>query len=416
MPPLFRADHIGSYLRPQSLIEARKTRDPAKTYTADHNDAVSQAEVAAIKEVISEQISRGVYPLTNGEYPREIFYVGFFEKLGGMTTFPQLPVPEAFRSDFPTTTGLLKQFGIKHRAIVVATGRITFPEDDPPYLAEWLELRNLLPDQSYWSKAKLTIPAPSWQQIQVKPGTAYTDSSPYRSDEEYFHDLASCYTKTITTLYDNGCRIVQIDDPHLTYFCDEIFLAGCRKDGTDTDALLDLYIKVYHWIVSPIISDAKYEDLRIGLHLCRGNMSGSTHWVNGGYEKIARKLFNETKGIDTFYLEFDDEARDGGFEPLRFLPREEGKGKVVVLGLVSTKVAELEDKEKMAEKMRKAARVIAEAWGTDEETALKEALAVSPQCGFSSHSMYGGKGMTLETMWKKLALVKAIAEEVFPQA
>jgi len=247
--------------------------------------------------------------------------------------------------------------------------------------------------------------------IQLKPGTAYSADSGYKDDESYFRDLATCYTHTIETLYDHGCRFIQIDDPHLTYFCDTSFLAGCTKDKTDTDALLALYINVYAWILEPIIiqKPAKYADLRIGIHLCRGNMLGSTHWVSGSYEQIANKLFNDTKHIDTFYLEFDDESRAGGFKPLRYLPR----GKNVVLGLVSTKSAELEDTEVLRGKIHEAAKVVAQAWGSSEDVALREALAISPQCGFSSHSAKGGIGMTWDKQWEKLELLRDVAKEVW---
>ncbi|KAJ9650241.1 hypothetical protein H2198_010443 [Neophaeococcomyces mojaviensis] len=410
MPPAFRADHIGSLLRPQALLEARANTDFSKTYSTEVSERVTQAEVDAIKSALSEQITRNIYSLTNGEYPRAIFYSGLFESLDGMRT-STLPVPEAFRTDFPTTAGLLKQFGLKSRSVNIATGKLTLNERSPPYLSEWLQFRNLLPDESFWSRSKITLPAPSWQHIQLKPGTAWATGSGYSDDESYFRDLASCYTRTIEILYDHGCRFVQIDDPHLTYFCDVGFLNGCARDGTDTDTLLDLYIKVYSWIFQPIMSQrpTKYADLRIGMHLCRGNMAGSTHWVSGSYDKIAKKLFNDTEYIDTFYLEFDDESRVGGFEPLQYLP----KGKSVVLGLVSTKDAELEDKEILQKKIHKAAKVIAQAWNSSEEEALREALAISPQCGFSSHSVKGGVGMTWEKQWDKLELLRDVAREVW---
>ena len=412
MPPAFRADHIGSLLRPQTLLEARGNKEYNATYSSEARAKIEKAEVAAINLALDEQLKRNIRPLTNGEYPRAIFYSGLFENLNGMTTYDHLPVPEAFRTDFPTTTGLLKRFGLKTRSCIIATSQISFDASRPPYLAEWLQLRDLLPDQSYWSQAKITIPAPSWQHIQLKPGTAYTSESGYTDDESYFRDLASCYTQTIVTLYDHGCRFVQIDDPHLTYFSDQTFLAGCAKDDTDTDALLDLYIKVYSWIFEPIRADPKYADLRTGMHLCRGNMLGSTHWVSGSYEKIAEKLFSDAVGIDTFYLEFDDEKRAGGFEPLRFLPR----GKNVVLGLVSTKVAEMEDRAVLANKVKEAANIIAEAWNVSVEQACGEALAISPQCGFSSHSAKGGLGMTWDRQWKKLELLRDLARATWPRA
>lgn len=409
MPPAYRVDHIGSLLRPKALLDARNSKDYSATYTRNGPDTIKEAEINAIKLALDEQIKHGIRPLTNGEYPRPIFYSGLFENLRGMTTFDKLPVPEAFRTDFPTTTGLLKQFGLKTRSSVIATAKIGFDDTNPPYLTEWLQLRDLLPDKDYLSQCKITIPAPSWQHIQLKPGTAYTKDSGYTNDEAYFRDLAACFARVIETLYDNGCRFIQIDDPHLTYFCDANFLAGCAKDGTNTDELLDLYIKIYSWIFEPLKSGSKYADLRVGMHLCRGNMVGSTHWVSGGYEKIAKKLFNETSGIDTFYLEFDDVERSGGFEPLRFLPR----GKCVVLGIMSTKTAELEDKGQLVERARSAAKVVAQAWSVSEEVALQEALAISPQCGFSSHALKGGLGMTWDRQWGKMDLLQEVAQEVW---
>lgn len=399
MAPIFRADHVGSLLRPRSLLEARSGVSSASNmYSVDISTSIKEAENKAIREVVELQKSKGVRPITDGEYARHIYYGGLFEKLSGFEVKRELPIPDAFRTDFPTTTGLAKM-GATTRAVVVCTGKIEYKGS--PYLPEWLALRDTIP-ASEWKEAKLTIPTPNYQHIQLKPGTAYTAESGYGSDEEYFSDLAKCYAAELKTLYDAGLRNVQIDDPHLTYFCSSQFLDGCRKDGTDTDALLDLYIRTHNQLLAN-----KPADLHLGVHLCRGNMAGSTHWVSGSYETIADKLFNQTD-YQTYYLEFDNLERDGGFEPLRFLP----KGKNVVLGLVSTKTAELENPEDLKSQIREAARVVAEAQGVSEKEAL-DSLALSPQCGFSSSSLAGGKGMTMEKMWEKLELVKDVAHDVW---
>lgn len=399
MAPPFRADHIGSLLRPQSLLEARKClSSPSQMYSLDIPQSVKDAELEAIREVVQIQIDKGIRPITDGEYARHIYYGGFFEKLSGFEAKPDLPIPDAFRTDFPTTTGLAKM-GAKTRAAVVCTGKIEYKES--PYLSEWLELRNNLP-KDLWSQAKFTIPAPNYQHIQLKPGTAWTKESGYTSDQEYFDDLAKCYAAEFQTLYDAGLRNIQVDDPHLTYFCSSQFLEGCKKDGTDTDELLDLYTRTHNQLLAN-----KPADLHAGMHLCRGNMSGSTHWVSGSYEKIAYKLFNETD-YQTYYLEFDDLERAGGFEPLRFLP----KGKNVVLGLISTKTPELEDANVIKERVHAAAEVIASAQGVSKEEAIG-CLAISPQCGFSSSSLAGGIGMTTETMWQKLQLVRDVARDIW---
>ncbi|KAH9894720.1 UROD/MetE-like protein [Xylariomycetidae sp. FL2044] len=401
MAPPFRADQIGSLLRPESLLKARESlASPSQMYSLEISDAAKAAEKEAICDVVQTQIQRSIRPITDGEYPRHIYYAGFFEKLAGFEARPNLPIPDAFRTDFPTTTLLARNMGATTRAACVCTSKIAYERS--PYLDEWLTLRGNLREE-LWGEAKFTLPAPNYQHIQLRPGTAWTPESGYQSDEEYFVDLAACYAAEMRTLYEAGLRNIQIDDPHLTYFCSSMFLDGCARDGTDTDVLLDLYLKTHNRILA-----AKPAGLRVGMHLCRGNMSGSTHWVSGSYERIARKLFVETS-YDTYYLEFDDVERVGGFEPLRFLPG----GKNVVLGIVSTKTAELENIDTLEAKVREAAKIIAEAQGVSLEEAL-DCLAVSPQCGFSSSSLAGGKDMTMEIMWDKLDLVKKVAERVWP--
>lgn len=269
---------------------------------------------------------------------------------------------------------------------------------------EWKTLReSLTPD--HWWECKMTLPAPTYQHIQLKAGTAYTADSGYTSDEQYFEDLASAYRSEIKALYDEGLRNIQVDDPHLTYFCSSQFLEGCKKDGTDTEALLDLYLKAHNLILKDLP-----EDLHMGVHLCRGNMAHSTHWVSGSYEHVAEKLFNETN-YETYFLEFDDTERQGGFEPLRFLPR----GKNVILGLVSTKSPEIERHEDINLAVGKAVNVIAEAQGVEQVEAL-ECLGLSPQCGFSSSSLAGGAGVTMDIMWEKLLLVRDAARRLWHDA
>ncbi|KAI1119185.1 hypothetical protein F5Y14DRAFT_124685 [Nemania sp. NC0429] len=399
MAPPFRNDHIGSLLRPEALLEARRSlASPSQMYSLEIPASAKAAEREAIQRVVQLQIQKGIRPITDGEYARHIYYGGFFEKLGGFEARPALPIPDAFRTDFPTTTKLA-QMGATTRAAVVCTGKIAYEES--PYLSEWLSLRDNIP-RDLWGAAKITVPAPTYQHIQLKPGTAWTAESGYVSDEAYLDDVARCYAAELRTLYDAGVRNIQVDDPHLTYFASAAFLEGCRKDGVDAEMLLGLYARTHNRLLA-----GKPADLRVGVHLCRGNMAGSVNWVEGSYEAIARRLFDETD-YETYYLEFDDVERAGGFGPLRFLPR----GKNVVLGLVSTKRAEVEDPEAIKEKIYAAAKVIADAQGVSVAEAL-DCLAVSPQCGFSSSSLAGGTGVTEDIMWEKLELVKRIADEVW---
>ena len=399
MAPPFRADQIGSLLRPTALLDARASlSSPSQMYDVANDEKIKQAEKQAINWAVRQQLERGIRPICSGEYSRHIFYGGFFEKLEGMTAEPNLPIPDAFRTDFPTTTGLAKM-GAKTRAAVVCTGPIRWKES--AYLEEWEMLRSTLP-QEQWRDCKITMPAPSYQHIQLKPGTAFTEESGYSSDQQYFKDLGNAYAAEIKALYEAGVRNIQIDDPHLTYFCSSQFLGGCKADGVDADALLDLYLEAHNHFLRD-----KPTDLHMGMHLCRGNMSGSTHWVSGTYEQIAEKLFTKTE-YDTYYLEFDDTERVGGFEPLRFLPI----GKNVVLGLVSTKKAEMEDRQVLVAKVHEAAEIVAKGQGSSKDAALA-CLAISPQCGFSSSSLAGGKDMTMDRLWEKLELVRNVAQHVW---
>ncbi|CAK3857819.1 methionine synthase like [Lecanosticta acicola] len=405
MAPPYRMDQIGSLLRPAELLKARDTlSSPTRMYDVSRDPEIQRAERAAIEAVVGTQLRLSLRPIVSGEYCRHIFYGGFFETLSGMTPEPDLPIPEAFRSNFPTTTGLMRM-GATTRAAVVCTGPIAWRGS--AYLAEWEMLKAaVLGGGGRVEDLKITMPAPSYQHIQLKPGTAFTRESGYRTDAEYFEALGRAYTAEIQALYDAGCRNIQIDDPHLTYFCSSQFLGGCERDGVDAEELLDLYLASHnHFLEKKKNHPGK--DLHMGMHLCRGNMSGSTHWVSGSYDKIAEKLFTRTK-YSTYYLEFDDAERNGGFEPLRVLP----KGKNVVLGLVSTKKAELEDREGLKEKIYRAAEAVAKGQSVSKEEAL-DSLAVSPQCGFSSSSLAGGKDMTMERMWEKLVLVRDVARQIW---
>lgn len=244
--------------------------------------------------------------------------------------------------------------------------------------------------------------------MQLRPGGAYTAESGYGGDEAYFADLAAAYRAELQSLYDAGCRHVQVDDPNMTFFVMDSFLAGCRVDGVDPDALLAQYVGVHNACLA-----GRPADMHVGIHLCRGNMWSGV--VEGGigagsYERIAQRLL-EGLDYESFYLEYDDE-RSGDFEPLRFLPR----GKNVVLGLVSTKRVELERMEDLVEGVEKAARVIAKAQGRTVQEVMEDCLAVSPQCGFASQSQGGGRGMTEERQWEKLELVRDLARKLWKDA
>ncbi|KAJ5691781.1 hypothetical protein N7462_001204 [Penicillium macrosclerotiorum] len=232
-------------------------------------------------------------------------------------------------------------------------------------------------------------------------GSAY-HSSIYSSDQEYFKDLAIAYIAEFRILYDAGLRSIQIDDPCLLFFVTDEFRSGCEMDGVDPDELIDQYISAHNQCLV-----GKPADLHVGLHLCRGNMAGSTHIMTGSYERIAKKMFSELN-YDTYYLEYDT-ARAGDFEPLRHLPI----GKNIILGVVSTKSPEMEDIDELVNRVYSAAEVIARGQGRTVSEVVESSLGVSPQCGFASMSLGGGRGMTMDVMWEKLLLVKNLAARIW---
>ncbi|KAJ4388651.1 hypothetical protein N0V93_006110 [Gnomoniopsis smithogilvyi] len=407
MPPVFRADQVGSLLRPPPLLDLRSKHDITASYdSVTSNPEVEQATKDAVASVVQRQIASSIYPITTGELERSIFYGGFFETLSGFTTLPALPIPSAFRTAFPSVARL-QAAGVPTRPGVVATGKITWTK--PGYGDSWDLLKTLVQGGEVdLAKCKITIPSPTYQHMQLRPGTAFTAESGYVSDEAYFSDLAAAYRAELRSLYDAGCRNVQIDDPNMTFFVMDSFLDGCRADGVDPDELLDQYVGVHNDCIADLP-----DDMHIGIHLCRGNMWSGV--VEGGigagsYERIAERMF---KGLnyESFYLEYDDE-RSGAFEPLRFLP----KDKYVVLGLVSTKRTELERMEDLVRRVGEASKVIAKAQGRAVSDVMEECLAVSPQCGFASQSQGGGRGMTQARQWEKLELVRDLARKLWKDA
>ncbi|KAJ5771050.1 uncharacterized protein N7511_003101 [Penicillium nucicola] len=396
MAPPFHAEQIGSLMRPEELLNARLAAGATASYS-ETSEELHRATEVAIAQAVTKQIELGIRPITSGEYGRDKFYSGFFEKLAGMQVVKDIPVANGLRTGFPTVKALQK-LGITTRDSVVAVDKISHTES--AYLSEWKALSALLPP-ARWRECKLTMPPITHLHMQMAVGTAYSASA-YTSDEEYFRDLAAAYEVEWRILYDAGLRSIQIDDPNLLFFVCEEFRSGCEADGIDPDALLDQYIWAHNLCLA-----SKPKDLHVGIHLCRGNMAGSTHIMSGSYERIAEKMFSQLN-YDTYYLEYDTE-RAGDFEPLRHLP----VGKNVVLGVVSTKSPELEDVEEMTARVYAAAEIIARGQCRTVADVLDSSMGVSPQCGFASMSKGGGQGMTEDLMWKKLVLVKELAHRVW---
>ncbi|KAI5856201.1 5-methyltetrahydropteroyltriglutamate-homocysteine methyltransferase [Durotheca rogersii] len=392
--PPFRAEHLGSLLRPAALSEKRVELDNVKAVDIVKNDELRAIEDKAIDDIIKLQLDLGYHAITDGEYRRHQFWGTFFPNLEG---FEEIMNPEwdIFRMYVPDTAAFTES-GHKPGETIVCTGKIKHVGSS--YLSDWNYLKKLVPADKV-RELKLTLAAPEWYHLRYKKGRAYPKEV-YATDAEYFADIAAAYRTELQILYDNGCRNVTIDDPNLAYFCDEKMIAGFKADGEDADALLDSYIKLYNDCVK-----ARPSDMHLGIHLCRGNFAYSKHFSEGGYDRIALKLFNEI-AADTYFLEYDTE-RAGTFEPLKELPAH----KNVVLGVITSKFPELEDLNEMRNRVFQAADIIAKGAGQTREEALGR-ICVSPQCGFASHHL--GNAVTREDMIAKLKLVRELADSIWP--
>lgn len=283
-------------------------------------------------------------------------------------------------------------------AVTVATGKVSHTGTSS-YLPEFEYIKTLVPEEQ-WGDIKLTLASPSWYHFRYGPNKAYTRGV-YANDNEYFADIAKAYQVELKILYDAGLRNAQVDDPNLAYFCSEAMLEGWKNDTENfqtAEEQFDAYMRFYNACFQ------RPKDMHLGIHLCRGNYMGSRHFSEGAYDHIAAKMFNQLD-VDTFYLEYDT-PRAGGFEPLKDLPLE----KNVVLGVVTSKFPQLEDKQEMVDRVYKAADYVAEGSKQSRTEALKR-LSVSPQCGFASHAE--GNALEREDMRQKLLLVRSIADEIW---
>ncbi|KAF7338894.1 Methionine vitamin-b12 [Mycena sanguinolenta] len=310
-------------------------------------------------DAVKKQLELSIRPITSGEYDRTIFYSGFFEKLEGMTMTKGLPVPDAFRTGLISSTVFLRM-GRTVREANIATEPIR--RTSAAYLEAWEMLKSVTPPE-HWGV--------------------------YADDRAYFTDLATAYRAELKDLYDAGLR-------H----------RAAATDGVDLEELFDLYL----WALNEAVRD-RPADMHIGFHTCRGNTVHFHDILKGSYESIAEKMFTQLN-YDQFYLEYEDPERDGSFAPLRFLPQ----GKSVVLGIVSTKIGELEDIDMLEARVREAAEIIAKGQGRSVEEVLEDTLAVSPQCGFASVNVNAGKGVTEEIMWAKLVLLRDLARRLWKDA
>jgi 5-methyltetrahydropteroyltriglutamate--homocysteine methyltransferase len=368
--PPFRADHVGSFLRPERLRAARE-KFFAKTLPAEDLRAI---EDACIREVVRAQENVGLKGITDGEFRRTYFHVDFLERLDGVETHYGEFVAK-FRKDDGSEVGFKPP---------------TMHVEDKIHHARPIQGPDFDFLNSVVTKTpKVCIPAPSM--LHFRGGRQAISPTAYPDVEQFYVDLAAAYRDEIADLAARGCRYLQLDDTNLAYLCDPNIRESTRARGDDPDALTRLYCR----LVNDAIRD-RPKDMTISVHLCRGNFKSA--WVaQGGYEPVADILLNEMK-IDGFFLEYDDE-RSGDFAPLRFAP----KGKTIVLGLMSSKHSAAEPKDEVKRRIDEASKYVA-----------IEQFALSHQCGFSSTAH--GNDLAEADEWKKLARCVEIAREVWGDA
>jgi len=369
--PPFRADHVGSLLRPPELLRAREDRKAGRTGDVE----LRAIENDAIRSAIAFQESVGLQSITDGEYRREVFYTDFYCRgLGGVTVAydPSSIDEDAFFIDrqghklpliVPRVHGRMRWRGPIHVDDFKFVGAAT----------------NRMP--------KITIPSPTI--IHFRAGRRNISADIYPDLDMFWADIADAFHRELAALHDAGCRYVQIDETTLASLSDESVWEQMRRRGDDGRTML---LRTYPEIMNRAFA-GRPPGLHLPMHLCRGN--NQSHWsAAGGYDLVADTLFN-TLNVDSYFLEYDSE-RAGSFAPLRFVPR----NKTVVLGLISSKFPELESKDAIKRRINEATKYIA-----------LDQLSLSPQCGFASTAP--GNRVSVEDQRAKLALVVEIAREVW---
>ena len=336
--PPFRADHVGSFLRPKPLQEARARRKKGEIDAA----ALRAVEDAAIRDIVAAQESWGLNGITDGEFRRTYFHIDFLEKLEGVE------VREGIAIKFRGAANII-DFA---PPVLHVTGKLKHVR--PIQLEDFLFLKSITT-----RTPKVTIPSPTM--LHFRGGRGAISREAYPDMEDFFADVAKCYQDEIRTLADAGCTYLQLDDTNLAYLCDPKMREGAKQRGDDPDELPRRYARLINACIS-----GRPAGMQVSIHLCRGNFQSA--WAaEGGYEPVAKALFQEL-AVDGYFLEYDDE-RSGGFSPLRFVP----EGKIIVLGIVSSKLPALEPMADLEARIDEASHYVP-----------LEQLCLSPQCGFSS--------------------------------
>ncbi len=360
MKPPFRADQVGSLLRPRELADARAQ------YRNKELDlpSLKAIEDRCIKEAVARQESIGLQAVTDGEFRRDWWHLDFMTQLDGVT---------AVANPGPKFGGTEEQ-----PPIPSVTGKIDCSK--PIFVSDFLFLK-----ENTKKTAKLTIPSPAM--LHLRGGRSSISETVYPDLAEFWADAAAAYAKAIRQFAAAGCTYLQLDDVSFSYLCDPKIRQTSRRNGDDPARLPRTYANA----ISEALKD-RPAGMTVTMHTCRGNFKSS--WVaSGGYESVAEAMFSSA--VDAFFMEFDSE-RAGGFEPLRHLPR----GKKVVLGIVTSKTPELESKEFLIGKIKEASKFVP-----------LEDLCLSPQCGFSS--THHGNSLTADEQWRKLERIVEVASEVW---
>jgi 5-methyltetrahydropteroyltriglutamate--homocysteine methyltransferase len=362
--PPFRADHVGSLLRPQELHDARARARRGEMSA----EALRALQDKHIREVVAAQESAGMQAVTDGEFRRDWWHIDFLSGFDGVT----LSSGDAY-----------------------GDARFKNTDEQPPFMVVKAKIRRSKPSMLEHFKflksvakrtPKFTMPSPAMLHAR---GDRTSLNKTYPDLDEFWVDLTNAYREEIADLYKAGCRYLQIDDTTIAMWGDPKVQEQFRKLGDDPKADAAMYADA----VNAAIRDVP-DDMTVAIHTCRGNFK-STWLASGGYaDFVAERVFTSLD-VDAFFLEYDTE-RAGGFEPLRFVP----KGKIVVLGLVSSKVPELEEKDDLKRRIEAAAKYVP-----------LENLCLSPQCGFSS--THHGNKLTAEDQWRKLGLVLEVSKSVW---
>jgi 5-methyltetrahydropteroyltriglutamate--homocysteine methyltransferase len=365
--PPFRADHVGSLLRPQNLLRAR----------ADHaegsisRDELRAIEDDAIRDVVRMQEDIGLQTATDGEFRRTSWHMDFIYQLNGVSK-----TDEKIEVHFRNADGNLDFTS----AALKIDGKVDI--DDPIFGQDFAFLQSVVSSAT----PKLTIPSPSM--VHYRGGAAAIDKTVYPDEDEFWHDLSAAYRKQVHAMAALGCTYLQLDDTSLAYLNDPAQREMLASQGRDAEHQHERYIRQ----INAAIAD-RPKSLNVTTHMCRGNYRSS--WAaEGGYDFVAEALFGQLD-VDGFFLEYDD-SRSGDFAPLRFVPA----GRQVVLGLVTTKRPQLESKDDLKRRIDEAAAYVP-----------LEQLCLSPQCGFSS--TVEGNVLTRDEQIAKLNLIVEVAQEVW---